>query len=341
MVDINKIKRGMLSSPQINYLAREGILIQGFSEKNLGPASYHMRISGPFITSENNINVEYTLSDTEDTNTKNVKKIVLQPNTLTYVTTYEKFNLPSDFIARFNLKSKWVHKGLLLGTGPIVDPGITDRLLIPLHNFSNSRIEIRNMDELLSVEFTRTSDPDEKFILEDGSTICGVENKSATFDFYQYIARNGGHLPGSSVLSALNEAQEERVKVEGAYVKFQKIGFITGIALLIALITLVVTTWSIVDNSNKLYKDAERLIQNFESQHVRIFQQNDTVSSHLFVSTIDSLNSTIQELNSKYNKIIEKNSKYEEYIQILENKIIHLESNINNNKRSSANNATN
>ena len=81
-----------------------------------------MRIGGKVLTWNKGEKVEYRLGDQDDLNKKLRSKVVLKPNSLTFVTTIEKFNLPKDIIARFNLKSKWVHQGLLLGTGPIVDP---------------------------------------------------------------------------------------------------------------------------------------------------------------------------------------------------------------------------
>lgn len=81
----------------------------------------------------------------------------LPPNSLVYVQTKELFQLPNYMAVRFNLHIELVHKGLLLGTGPLVDPGFSGRLLIPLHNMTANTYVLAENDELIWVEFTKTS----------------------------------------------------------------------------------------------------------------------------------------------------------------------------------------
>jgi prefoldin subunit 5 len=50
---------------------------------------------------------------------------------------------------------------LLLGTGPIVDPGFNGKLFIPLHNLTSNRYVIKKNAQLISVEFTKLSKNDE------------------------------------------------------------------------------------------------------------------------------------------------------------------------------------
>lgn len=317
---ISKIERGMLSSPQIWYLAEIGILFTDFDKKHLGPASYHMRISGPIITKENGKSVEIILGDHNDINSSTYRTYVLKPNTLTFITTYEKFNLPPDFIARFNLKSKWVHKGLLLGTGPIVDPEVNDRLLIPLHNFSDSSIEIRNMDEILSVEFTRTLDPSTNYTSDIGTEITRVENKSSDYNFFKYIERMGGMLPESSVLSTLNATAAEREKTEKANQKMQKWSIYAALALIVAMTTLVVTTWMIFDSSNKINKEA---IQTLE-----IAKKNISESSYVNNNSNISINESILGLQRALQILSVQNFEANEMLSKDSARIIELETKI-------------
>lgn len=116
------IHSGMLSSPLIAYCVDKFGIIKHYEEKCLGPTTYHMRIGHEVLTWDNGKKVEYTLGAEEDKNKNIITSVEFKPNSLTFVTTIEEFNLTKDIIARYNLKSKWVHQGLLLGTGPIVDP---------------------------------------------------------------------------------------------------------------------------------------------------------------------------------------------------------------------------
>jgi hypothetical protein len=50
-----------------------------------------------------------------------------------------------------------VHRGLLLGTGPLVDPGFVGRLFIPLHNLTSQPYTLLGGEGLIWVEFTKIS----------------------------------------------------------------------------------------------------------------------------------------------------------------------------------------
>lgn len=50
-----------------------------------------------------------------------------------------------------------MHRGLLLGTGPIVDPGYWGKLCIPLHNLTDEDHRILQHEGLIWIEFTKTS----------------------------------------------------------------------------------------------------------------------------------------------------------------------------------------
>lgn len=97
------------------------------------------------------------------------------------------FRLP-DFIAlRFNLQIRHVHRGLLLGTGPLVDPGFWGKLCIPLHNLTDEDYLIPKDEGLIWIEFTKTAlpvegkDPARKPLDGDGSwDIEAFLSKAAT-----------------------------------------------------------------------------------------------------------------------------------------------------------------
>jgi deoxycytidine triphosphate deaminase len=67
---------------------------------------------------------------------KSCRSFTLKKNQIAFFSPTVTFRLPLYIAMRFNLHISHVHKGLLLGTGPIVDPGFEGRLLIPLHNLT-------------------------------------------------------------------------------------------------------------------------------------------------------------------------------------------------------------
>lgn len=82
---------------------------------------------------------------------------VLKSNTIAYVQIAETIRLPAYIIARFNLRVTLAYRGILLGTGPIVDPGFYGQLNIPLHNLTNNEYVFAFNESLIEVEFTKLS----------------------------------------------------------------------------------------------------------------------------------------------------------------------------------------
>lgn len=287
--DTSNPASGMLSSPHIAfYVDRYGI-IEEYDEKCLGPATYHMRIGGNVLTWEKGKKVEFTLGKVESKN-KNIRtKLELRPNSLTFITTIEKFNLPKDIIARFNLKSRWVHEGLLLGTGPIVDPELKANLLIPLHNFSSQDVTLHYGDQLISVEFTKTLNPDDQLNSGQDKNFKYVDNKSRIFDFEQYRKRIGGKKIESSVSSKFDEYDET---IEGYKSRLRLFSWIGGITLFSAIIGLAMfyyTTWLVVDSAKSQVYEAYQIIKQHQGQNIDL-------NSFALKSTYDDLKRQFLEL---------------------------------------------
>jgi deoxycytidine triphosphate deaminase len=81
---------------------------------------------------------------------------VVPRNSLVYIRLREVLRLPFYIIGRHNLKIDYVYQGLLLGTGPQVDPGFTGQIYIPLHNLTNQQVDIYIDESFVSIDFVRT-----------------------------------------------------------------------------------------------------------------------------------------------------------------------------------------
>jgi deoxycytidine triphosphate deaminase len=81
----------------------------------------------------------------------------LPANSIRYMQIEPCIRLPDYIAIRFNLRIKHVHRGLLLGTGPLVDPGFGGDILIPLHNLTSDPCRIRGDEGLIWIEFTKTA----------------------------------------------------------------------------------------------------------------------------------------------------------------------------------------
>lgn len=314
----DKIPAGMLSSPHIRYCVEKFKIIGSFEEKCLSSATYHMRLGSKALTWENGKKTEYNLADKINKNKDITNELVLKPNSLTLVTTIETFNLPKDIIARFNLKSSWVHKGILLGTGPIVDPELQANLLIPLHNFSNSNISIKYGEKLISVEFTKTLNPNDTFYIKANDIAKYKPNEHWKFDFESYWKRIGQSTVESSVSFTLSE-MSDTLKKANDRVKFFSIAAIIGsIGVFIALITLVFTTWMVIDDANQQVKNAEKIIQD---THLENFEEKNL-----------ALNNDLRNFKALYKKTMNDNIELTRRVTELEKKITFIVTNTTNNK---------
>jgi deoxycytidine triphosphate deaminase len=146
------IPRALLSSEHIKAYVRETGMIHPFDHgtESLKSASYEVRAGGRFIY--------------WDANGKKIDEPIrpngtftLPANSIGYIQIDCTFLLPEYIAVRFNLRITHVHRGLLLGTGPLVDPGFNGSLLVPLHNLTSDNYTIRGDEGLIWMEFTKTS----------------------------------------------------------------------------------------------------------------------------------------------------------------------------------------
>lgn len=137
----------------VNYVKATGMIgpffAGGESKSRLKKASYEGRIGSrayKFNKDKNLEKIDFSSGE-----------LLVEANSIVFVECDLDFRLP-DFIAiRFNLQIRHVHRGLLLGTGPLVDPGFWGKLCIPLHNLTDENYSIPLTDGLIWVEFTKTT----------------------------------------------------------------------------------------------------------------------------------------------------------------------------------------
>jgi deoxycytidine triphosphate deaminase len=140
----------LLSSAEIHDYARITGMLHPFFPDRLKSASYEAHVGGALIR-------------WDEHGRKHERKIVrgdpckLPPNSITFVQIEPKFQLPNYMAIRFNLRITHVHRGLLLGTGPLVDPGFHGKLLVPLHNLTSSEYDLDTNEALIWIEFTKTT----------------------------------------------------------------------------------------------------------------------------------------------------------------------------------------
>jgi hypothetical protein len=99
------------------------------------------------------------------------ERLVLEPNSIVYVSSAETLMLPFYLAGRFNLKLRLLHEGVMVGAGPQIDPGFAGRLSCPLHNLSSSRVSLTCGEPFAVLEFQKTTPFGEGQTWSDDETI--------------------------------------------------------------------------------------------------------------------------------------------------------------------------
>lgn len=143
----------LLSSEHIKAYVKQTGMVYPFDPNTPGKlkaASYEINPGGnAYYWDDSGRKKQYSVADRGH--------VEIGPNSITFVELESEFALPDYIAVRFNLRIQHVHRGILLGTGPLVDPGFKGRLLIPLHNLTSEAYRIDAGDGLIWVEFTKTS----------------------------------------------------------------------------------------------------------------------------------------------------------------------------------------
>lgn len=241
----------MLSSPQILQCLEAGLLMRGWDKSCLQSATYDMRLGAFSCWYHNGLRTVWPLGQEDDRNRDIHKILVLKPNSVTFVTTLEEFRLPCDIIARFNLKTKWVRKGLLMGTAPIVEPQFCGRLLIPVHNFSSNPVQIAYGSSMIAVEFTKTLPVTDDYVI----------NQEPHGDIGEYLERTG--IVESSVSSAFARNAALYNNIQSKTKIFSIAGAITLFLLICSVLTLLINIFNLAENARKASAQANVEIEAF------------------------------------------------------------------------------
>lgn len=264
------IQPALLNSADIKRYVKKGCLIKrdDFDDERLKTASYEMKFLG-----------ELHYWDTKNDGTleprcRNIcfgDAVKLPGNSITYLWMKEELLLPEYIAARFNLHISHVHKGILLGTGPMVDPGFFGSLLIPLHNLTNNYYELDGGDGIIWVEFTKLNVHDfwKSKEAKRPSDLKSFPNKKDVKDARSYLKRSGIIEKGgvqSAFRGALEQAQnaadDAREAADAAREETNKFknyytwgGLAALIAILVSLASVIIGGYNLVTQTTKIATD--------------------------------------------------------------------------------------
>lgn len=252
------------SAEVIDYVRLTGML-HPFSADGLKSASYEVHAGGSFIYwDENGHKFVRTVSRGSECE--------LPANSITFMQVEPKFRLPNYIAIRFNLRITHVHRGLLLGTGPLVDPGFEGKLLIPLHNLTATPYVLNTDEALIWIEFTKTTFgrwPIEARASNPRRFVPFPEDKkNKSPDYYLWKANLGNPIRGSipDVIAqgrrdvAVSAASATRAARAATLTRnwVAGIGVVALVGLGVGLGTLFLQVDTIVQTSNALAVDVDK-----------------------------------------------------------------------------------
>lgn len=132
-----------------NSLQTGELKIENFDERYLQPASYDMRLGEEAITSGRR----------EKVNPADKGLLTIPPGDFALVTTHEKVSMSPKIAGHIGLRSLYSKKGLVILSGPQIDPGFRGVLVIGLSNLSPRDIIIPYKDAFCTVEFFALEEP--------------------------------------------------------------------------------------------------------------------------------------------------------------------------------------
>ncbi len=214
-------------------------------------------------------------------------------------------------VLRFNLKVKHVYKGLLLGTGPIVDPGFKGKLHIPLHNLTSNDYEFKYKEELIQVEFTKLSRHNHDNQNDSVIKFKNFEDKSFKEQIFDDLKDNvlgTNYSVANSLPSELEKFkknarryEEKAEKISGTTELIKNAAILTVIGIVVASVTLVTQIFDLVNSSNERIDSLNDNIIQMEKQIDFITEENinkDEKINYLLIEN-DGLSKEVKYLNKE------------------------------------------
>lgn len=244
--------QGMLSSDQIAFYNEQvGGMIDPWDSDRLKAASYELTLGATCL-----VDGRVRHLTPED------PWLEIPYNSIVFVSMEQQLRLPHYIAARFDLAIEFIYQGILLGTGPQVDPGFQGVLSCPLHNISSDAVHIRLGHPFAKMDFAKTSG------LRSGDV--SLADLSSENDLYAIEASTGfkgegGHpvklfndskrwrepifdYVGSKRVSSSVKALEEDIDVSRAEIgefgdeirKLRRFGLASAVAIILAVASLLI-----------------------------------------------------------------------------------------------------
>ncbi len=264
------------SADLLEYISATGMVHPfdvhlGNANEMVKPASCGMRLGGPVVYWED-AESKSPVKVTRDL--KRDEELKLERNSIVYVTLEPVLRMPDYIAARFNLTIRDIYRGLLVGTGPLVDPGFTGRISVPLHNITCNPYTLRGGEPIAWMEFTKIS-PNERWTEHDSHGrkspyVPFPQRKLSrrTVDDYLGRAADGPITSSIPVLvgSAERAALATKDAAEEQLARIRRYSVLALLAVVLTLAGILVTTYMLVEDSNSSRTALTHQVDNLEHE---------------------------------------------------------------------------
>jgi hypothetical protein len=309
------------------YICTCGI-IDAFHEEKLKGITYTCAFSGKAYFCESDAKEMQLLEPDKD------GYCIIHSNSITYLEIAETIRVPEYLALRFNLSVSNAYKGLLLGTGPIVDPGFVGKLYIPLHNLTANEYKIKKGADLILIEFTKQSKNDKW----KGATIptdvplLTIQTKEIRpcRTFKEYIAKaltgkddfrnkQDTNYVSSSIPEAIKKSAEQASEAKKTVDRMEKNAkfrsFVAVIGVAVAAVGVFVTVSSLLtptlqafDSFHKERSEYQNTIIQYQETIEELEQRLTFLEIDDKQEQIDTLQEQLASLSAKYTATEDKNS---------------------------------
>jgi deoxycytidine triphosphate deaminase len=274
----------LLSSEHVSDYVRVTGLIHPFypTADRLKPASYEARAQRFIRWDDDGRKII--------TDVKIGERYELPENSITFVQIESKIRLPDYLALRFNLRIKHVHRGLLLGTGPLVDPTFEGDLLIPLHNLTSKKYVVEVEEGIIWIEFTKTSHNEHKWPSDKGKFFPIQRHKTDVPSSAYFERANQNNPIQSSIPSAVKDARELARRADASAKKavrtnrlYASIGVLAIAGLMIGLgnlaISIVRDAAQAAAESRRALGENEAMRRDLELSNRKIMELENRISA--------------------------------------------------------------
>ncbi len=243
---------------------------------------------------------------------------VLPANSISFVQIEPQIRLPHYIALRFNLRLTHVHRGLLLGTGPLVDPGFAGKLPIPLHNLTAEPYTLDTTEALIWIEFTKTTygfqpkEPEADVAGERKFKPFPDRKKDQSPEYYLHRANQGNPIQSSIPKSKLqaDTALQVSEKTRKTVRSVRRFSYFAGFAVVVAGATLIFQGYSLLQDSWSLTNTVVERFSELDgdtrlntSEIARIISELESAGGQLdaTIERIQSLEKAIETLRENGN----------------------------------------